>query len=167
MDAATARERIGAVDLVGWDGLPSGRSPHDLFGELPDDTSAWAQRPLGEAFERAAFAVIDVPGYYRPTVSVRDGVVVLFDGMNPELREGLEALTADLGAPDARLDYRHGTLPVPGGEWVHAARGLTLFVNTTADTALHVALYAPTTTEAYRAALRPHLGKTLRPKALG
>jgi hypothetical protein len=155
------------VNLVGWDGLPPGCRPHELFPELPDSTSDWAQRPLGDGFERAAFALAELPGYYRPTVSARDDVVVLFDGMNPELRDGFEALAADLGAPAARLDYRHGTLPVPDGEWIYGSRGLTLFVNTTADTALHVALYPTTTTEEYLEALRPHLGKTLRPRTPG
>ena len=164
MDVAAAHARIGAVDLLGWDGLPRGCAPHELFGDLSDDTSAWAQRPLGEEFERAAFAVLDLPGYYRPTVSVREGAVVLFDGMNPKLRGGFARLASDLGAPPVRRGYSHGTLAIADGEWIYATRGLTLFVNTTAETALHVALYAPTTTEAYVSDLRPHLGKTLRPK---
>jgi hypothetical protein len=80
--------------------------------------------------------------------------------MNPQAELG----ALGLGEPEERLDYAHGTLPVDAGEWVFAARGITLFVNTTAETLLHVALYAPTTAAGYRAALRPHLGKTLRPR---
>jgi hypothetical protein len=161
---ADARDRIVRVELSGWRGLPAGCRPSELFAELSDDTSEWAVRPLGEDFERAAFAVVDLPGYYRPTVSVRDGAVVMFDGMNPRLAGGLEALVADLGEPEARLDYHHGTLPVEQGEWVFPSRGAALFVDTAADTALHVALYAPVTLEQYLRLLRPHLGKTLRPR---
>lgn len=168
MNAAltAARERIDQVDLADWRGLPVGCHPGDLFPELSDDTSGWAVRPLGDEFEHAAFAVLDMPGYYRPTVSVRDGVVVLFDGTNPQIVGGLASIVSSAGRPAASLDYRHGTLPVSGGEWVYASRGLTVFVNTTADTALHVALYAPTSPDEYVRHLRPHLGKTLRPRPI-
>jgi hypothetical protein len=81
--------------------------------------------------------------------------------MNPE--HELSPLVDELGDAPERLDYAHGTLPVDGGEWVYADRGITLFVNTTAEELLHVALYAPTGVADYRARLRPHLGKTLRP----
>jgi hypothetical protein len=165
MECDAARDRIVRVELLGWRGLPEGCRPNDLFEELSNDTSHWAIRPLGESFERAAFAVLDIPGYYRPTVSVRDGVVVLFDGMNPEPAGGLEPLVADLGSPAAKLDSRHGTLSVPEGEWAYPLRGLTLFVNTTGETALHVALYSATTLQEYLRLLRPHLGKTLRPRS--
>ena len=165
-ECADARDRITRVELVRWPGLPSGCRPSELFPELSDDTSQWAVRPLGGEYERAAFAVVDLPGYYRPTVSVRDGAVVMFDGMNPRLAGGLEPLVSDLGDPEARLDYRHGTLSVERGEWVYPSRGATLFVNTTADAALHVALFRPMTCEQYLRLLRPHLGKTLRPRPL-
>ena len=36
-------------------------------------------------------------------------------------------------------------MPVDDGEWIYAARGITVFVNTDPDRVLHVALYAPTT----------------------
>jgi hypothetical protein len=162
-ECGDARDRITRAELVRWPGLPSGCRPSELFPELSDDTSGWAVRPLGEEFERAAFAVIDLPGYYRPTVSVRDGAVVLFDGMNPRLTGGLDPLLSDLGDPQARLDYCHGTLPVDRGEWVFPSRGVTLFVNTTGDAALHVALFRPVALQEYLRQLRPHLGKTLRP----
>jgi len=154
-----ARRRIEQVALEDWDGLPDGCRP-ETFG-APAETEQWALRPLGEEFERAHFRVLEIAGYYRPTISVRDGAVVLFDGMNP----AFEGDPAAFGSPGERLDYAHGTLPVPAGEWVYAERGITLFVNTTADTLLHVALYAPTSVPEYRARLRPHLGKTLRPRA--
>lgn len=166
MGTDTVRDLIVSAQLVGWHGLPAACRPNDLFGELSNDTSEWAQRPLGEDYERAAFAVLDLPNYYRPTVSVRDGEVVLFDGMNPELAGGLCPLLEDLGLPETELDYSHGTLPVPRGEWVFPRRGVTLFLNATGESALHVALYQATSVEAYRRRLRPHLGKTLRPRAV-
>jgi hypothetical protein len=79
--------------------------------------------------------------------------MILFDGANPQLSGDLAALVETLGDPEARLDYTHGTLPVTGGEWIFAARGITLFVSER-QAALHVALY-PATTAAGRARLRP------------
>jgi hypothetical protein len=157
VDCSQAHDRIARVELAGWTGLPAG-CPPSAFG-LSGDPEEWAVRPLGDDFRPARFRLLELTGYYRPTVSVRDGAVVLFDGMNPQADLG----ALELGEPEERLDYAHGTLPVDAGEWVFAARGITLFVNTTADTLLHVALYAPTTAAGYRADLRPHLGKTLRP----
>jgi hypothetical protein len=90
----------------------------------------------------------------------------MFDGMNPLLAGGLAPLLADLGEPEERLDYRHGTLPVKAGEWIFSSRGATLFADATAEVALHVALYPPMTCEEYVRLLRPHLGKTLRPDPL-
>jgi hypothetical protein len=165
MGCETAREHIEHVALSDWTGLPQGCTPAGMFGDL-GDPSEWAVRPLGEDFQRAAFRVLELGGYYRPTLSARDGRVILFDGMNPELTGDYTELIEDLGDPDERLDYSHGTLPVSGGEWIFAARGMTLFVNTTADTLLHVALYTPTTASDYRARLRPHFGKTLWPRPL-
>jgi hypothetical protein len=97
----------------------------------------------------------------RPRISVRQGRVVLFDATHPQL--DFAGLMADLGDPDERHDYVHGMLPVGEGEWIFAGRGITVFVNTSFDRLLHVALYAPATAHEYRACLRPHLGKTMRP----
>jgi hypothetical protein len=165
MDAAGARRAIESRQLVGWRGLPAGLSPAELFPGLPPDQSGWARRSLGDEFAPADFAVLEIEGYYRPTVSSRDGTVVLFDGMNPEVPGGLGPLSGDLGRPAALLDYASGTLPVKAGEWPYPERGITLFVNTTADRLLHLALYAPTTLEDYERRLRPHLGKTRWPMA--
>lgn len=157
--ACTAIERRA---FGGWRGLPEGVAPAELFPALAGHEH-WGRRSLGDAFEPADFTVLELPGWYRPTVSVRDGAVVLFDGMNPELDGGLGALAAELGQPATLLDYHHGTLPVQAGEWPYPDRGITLFVNTTADRVLHVALYAPATLDAYVRRLRPHLGKKRRP----
>jgi hypothetical protein len=163
MDAAAARRAIESRELVDWRGLPAGLAPHELFPDLPPDQSGWARRSLGAEFAPADFAVLELDGYYRPTVSSRDGIVVMFDGMNPELPGGLGPLSADLGRPAAMLDYSSGTLPVKAGEWPYPERGISLFVNTTAARLLHIALYAPTTLDDYERRLRPHLGKTRRP----
>jgi hypothetical protein len=141
-------------DLVGWRGeLPD--------FDVPADVSDWALRPLGDSFERARFRVLELDGFYRPTINVRDGAVVLFDAAMPQV--DFPALVADLGEPDERHDYTFGTLAVDDGEWIFGERGITVYVNTDPDRVLHVALYAPTTAADYADRLRPHLAKTLRP----
>jgi hypothetical protein len=146
---------IAPSDLVGWHGdLPD--------FNVPADVSEWPLRPLGDRFEPARFRVLGRDGFYRPTINVRDGAVVLFDAALPEV--DFAALTADLGEPEERHDYAFGTLAVDDGEWIYARRGITVFVNTDPDRVLHVALYAPTSAADYAERLRPHLEKTLRPR---
>jgi hypothetical protein len=87
----------------------------------------------------------------------------LFDGMNPELGDKLAPLLTELGAPDASLDWDYGTLSIPDRELVFAKRGITIFLNTNRDRALHIALYAATTVESYLESLRPTLLKKRRP----
>jgi hypothetical protein len=163
-DCDAVRRAIEGVDFRGWQGIPEECRPQDLFPELPDDPSYWGVRPLGEDYLPSSFHVLGLPGYYRPTVSVRDGELTLFDGMNPEFE--LPPVLEELGEPDARLDYQHGTLPVNAGEWVFPGRGITLFLNTTSEVPLHVALYRPTDLDGYASRLRPHLGKRLRPRPI-
>lgn len=163
---AKARKAIQTREFVGWQGFPPHCTASDLFANLPhlpSDPADRPVRPLGENFQRAVFQVLDLPGYYRPTVSFRDDALVMFDAMNPDLALGFAPLEADLGAPAARLDWYYGTLEMPGGEWVFPARGITVFLNSTFDRALHLALYHPTSLATYLADLRPHLRKHVRP----
>lgn len=155
-----AKHAIEARRFVGWRGLPAGCTPDAMFG-VKFEEKEWPARMLGKKSTR--WLVVEVPGYYRPTVSVRDGVVVLFDGMNPELDGGWAPLAADLGEPEAKLDWHRDTILMKGGEWVYPARGITIFGRAAGDDALHIAVYAPTTLAEYEASLRPNLETKLRP----
>jgi hypothetical protein len=158
MTCDAARRAIETRRFVGWRGLPTGCTPTELF-DVPAD-APYGYRRLGarEARQR----LLDLPGYYRPLVTVRDDVVVLFDGMNPALDAALPALLEDLGEPAAKQDFDHGTLAIPRGEWIYPERGITLFVDTDARALVHVAVYAPTSLATYLDELRPRLGKRLR-----
>ena len=148
-----ARRAIEARRFVGWHGLPSGCTPDVLFG-VPLDGS-WGELPLGKSFERVQSRLLEVGGYYRPMAYVREGAVVMFDGMNPTLDGGWAALSADLGPPEATLDWVHGTVDMPGGERVYASRGITVFINPENDVVIHVSVYVPTTGDGYIKRLRP------------
>jgi hypothetical protein len=155
----SALDRIRRRDFIGWTGLPADLAPADLGAD--GDPESWAPRRLGEAHEPARRRGLDLEGYRHPEVSVREGRVVLFDGAFPQL--DYDALIADLGDPEERLDYVHGFIHVGEGEWIYGARGITVFINTDATQLLHIAVYAPTTVAEYVAHLRPKLGSTPRP----
>jgi hypothetical protein len=152
-----ASEAIRAGRLVGWRGLPAGCSPQALFGVAFDD--GWGARKLGSQFEPARMRLLELTGFYRPLVTVRDGTVVMFDATNPVLDGGWGALAADLGAPEASRDFVYSSVTMTGGERIHARRGITVFLNPENDVVLHVALYEPTTVDGYEQRLRPSLDK--------
>jgi hypothetical protein len=154
-----AQSAIRARRFAGWAGLPRGCTPEELFGVPFDDT--WGDGLVGDELVPARTRLLDMEGYYRPSAFVRDGVVVLFSGMNPQLAQPWDELRADLGEPDAVLDWVHATEPIPGGERVHARRGITVFVAADSDRVVHVAVYHPTKAVEYVRSLR--LGHAKRP----
>jgi hypothetical protein len=162
----TASQAIRARHFIGWRGLPAGCAPSALVPGLPDPLPDLGEQParrLGSDASSAAFVLLDLTGWYRPMASFRAGELVLIDGMNPELEGGAAPLIADLGLPATRLDWDYGTLPIAQGEWPYPERGVTVFLNTTSDKVLHLALYQPTTLEVYLRTLRPPLAKRPRP----
>ena len=158
MSCDAARRAIETHQFVGWHGLPAGCTPESLFGIPYDDT--WGMQSLGARFARARSRVLELAGYYRPMAYVRDGQVVLFDGMNPTLDGGWAPLSADLGPPEATFDWVLGTTPMPAGERVHAARGITIYLNPANDKVAFVSVYPPTTVDEYAQRLR--LGREKR-----
>lgn len=151
MTCDEARRAIEARQYVGWRGLPDACSAADLFGIPADDE--WGTRRLGS--ESARQRLLDIEGYHRPLLSVRNDAVVLFDGAYPKLEGGWDALRADLGDPVERLDYQDGTIVVTGGERVYPDRGIAVFVSSDASEIYHVAVFAPTTIDVYKDRLRP------------
>ena len=156
MTCDDAKAAIEARRFVGWTGLPEGCSPDTLFG-VEFDANEWGERILGKVATR--WWELEIRGYYQPVVSVRDGVVVLFDGMNPELDSGWAPLAQDLGEPETKLEWLDSGVATPGGEWVYPARGITVFLDTETNTPRHLAVYPPTTLTEYRDTLRPRFGK--------
>ncbi|MBD2198158.1 MULTISPECIES: hypothetical protein [Calothrix] len=157
------RQSIETRNFLGWRGLPAECTAQDLFTNIPTDLSDRPVRPLGSDFNQAIFVLLELPGYYRPMASFRHNQLIMFDAMNPDLAGGFAPLHQDLGEPATRLDWHYGTLSIPTGEWVYPERGITVFLNTTADKALHIAVYQPTTLSEYERNLRPHLQKQVRP----
>ena len=159
---ADARRAIERREFAGWHGMPVNCTPEALFGVSPDDV--WGERQLGAEFVPARTRLLETDGYYRPMAFVRDGYVVMFSGMNPRLATVWPELSADLGEPDAVLDWTHATDAIRGGERVHAGRGITVFLEPEDGTVIHVAVYAPTTADDYVRRLRQRHGKRPLPQ---
>jgi len=159
---ADARRAIEERRFLGWRGLPTGCTPVALFDVGLEDV--WGEWQLGAAFEPARTRLLETDGYYRPMAFVRDERVVMFSGQNPELPVGWPELSADLGEPDAVLDWVHATDPITGGERVYAGRGITVFQDPDSDFVIHVALYVPTTVDEYVRRLRQQHDKRPLPR---
>ena len=160
-----ARLAIKQRNFIGWQGLPAICHAIDLFPGLPTDLKDMPVRHLGESFRPTIFVLLSLEGYYRPMASFDGDQLVLFDGMGPELADGFAPLKADVGEPAAKFNWFFGTVKIQAGEWAYPERGITVFLNTTADTVLHIALYQPTTLNSYVETLRPPLRKTLNKKS--
>jgi hypothetical protein len=149
----TAKRAIELRRFVGWRGLPASCAPDAVFGIKLDDT--WGVQPLGSSFEKARTRLIELPGYGRALAYARDGALVMFDAMSPQLDGGWPALSADLGAPEETHDWVFGTVAMPAGELVYAKRGLTIFLNPENQVVVYVTVYVPMTLDEYARRLRP------------
>lgn len=147
---------------MGWQGLPQGCTSEALFGVPLDET--WGALPLGEAHLRARSRLLELAGYGRPLAYVRDGHVIAFDGMSPDLAEAPDVLDKSLGPPEWVRDWIFGTVRMPAGERVYASRGISLFTNPETHAIVYVTLFAPTTVDHYRQTLRPPREKRSLPK---
>lgn len=101
---ADARAAILSREFSKWHGLPADCSASDAFGPLPADLHDLPRRFLGDEFEQGTFALLDLPGYYRPMATFKDGALVLFDGMLAEPIHFVAELKSALGEPAAELD---------------------------------------------------------------
>lgn len=153
MTCDDARRAIASRRFVGWHGLPVSCTPDVVLGIKLDDT--WGVLPLGSTFENARSHLVELPGYGRALGYARDGMLVLFDAMRPDLDGGWPALSADLGPPERTFDWIFGTVAMPGGELVYAKRGLTVFLNPENQAVAYITVYVPTTVDEYARRLRP------------
>jgi hypothetical protein len=155
----SSRDPVSAFalrDLRGWRGLAPGTSLADVGAVLAVDPDFDGAAPLGSRYERADWVAATGDGFPDGVrVWLRGDRVVLLDAQRMEL-PGQDALLAELGEPEARWDASLGPMPVAGSEWVYPARGLTLFLDPGGPRVDRVLGYAPTTLDAYAAALRPH-----------
>src|SRR4030095_1355848 len=155
-------KKIIAREFLNWHGLPESCTPESMFNLKIDQQ--WGELKLGDHFEPARSHLLDLTGYYRPIVYARNGKVVMFDGMNPELKCEWNTLSADLGVPETTFDWTHGTVEMKKGERIYAARGITVFLNPENDFLVYISVYTPTTVEEYVNKLRPHRAKRILPR---
>lgn len=148
-----AKAAIEQRNLIDWRGLPPQARPEPLFGVTPDGN--WGEARLGEARILARRRILEIEGYYRPTLYCRDRGIALFEGTNPRLIHTWPELQAGLGRPDRVIGWCHDGFDLPDGEHVYARRGIAFRVNPANDFVIHVLLFAPTTIDDYLERLRP------------
>jgi hypothetical protein len=154
----SALKMIQNIHFDEWNGLPQDCDYSAFIGQYPDNWDEIPFRDLGSNFRRASKIYFELQGYMRPSLAFVDGKAVLFEAMGPKIAD-LKALLDMLGAPKAKLDWDFGTLPLHETEFVFPDRGITLFLNTDLDKALHIAVYPSTDLENYLQDVRPQLGK--------
>lgn len=153
--------RLAAGDVSDWRGLPPGLAWRKAA--MPDEVPEAAM--LGDDCEPADLLRIAEPSAGATgRVWLRDDVVVLVDV--PVATERVPSEMLDLlGEPDRRLDLHYGLLPMPGGEWVYASRGLTLVVASDGTRVVHALGFAPCSANEYERRLRVGFATARRPLA--
>lgn len=156
-ECTSIREMIIQRSFTHWRGFNETCTPALLLERPPLDFSEAAFWNLGDSRVRSAFIPVVLVGYDRARVSYQEGRAVLFSAAYPEIAGNLKSLLDELSEPAAKLDWHHGLLEMPTGEWVYSSRGITLFLNSSFENLLHIALYAATTLNDYTTRLRPDL----------
>jgi hypothetical protein len=138
-------------ELAGWEGLPKKCAEQDVARSLP-------LRPgegiayLGSERVEYRFRVVEAVGFIEPVrLYFREGALCLVrTGLWSTERAECERLLRDLGDPQDRLNLVFGMGMIADGEWVYAARGLTLGVIPDTGLIAGVAAYRPCSVDKYR-----------------
>jgi hypothetical protein len=161
LDCAAALKRFARRQFSHWQGLAANCTRVDLETLFPREDEWVGVGALGE--REYSYVWLPVGAYENPVRAWLDRErVVLLEVEEPALSSS-RSLLSKLGEPDARLDAFRYTVPVSAGEWVFAARGLTLFVYPPDNYIYHLAVYSPCDLEAYSRELRPDLKVTRLP----
>ncbi|MBE9183027.1 hypothetical protein IQ268_31320 [Oculatella sp. LEGE 06141] len=150
-----ALHQLAEQDWSHWQGLPP-CTVSTVTQVFPLASDAIGLGRVGE--QTAHFQMLRVPGYAQPVRLWFTGneQVLLLDVAYP-FSSGLDALLAQWGEPDARLDARWNVVTLPQGEWVYAQRGLALWINPENQVLLHMAAFTPTSLRQYSRLLRLNL----------
>jgi hypothetical protein len=137
-------------DLADWVGLPEGCSEENLERWL-------SLRPgegivqLGTEIVTYRFRVVEAAGFAEPVrLHFREGELRLIrTGLWSKDRRECEQMLRDLGDPPGRADLMFGMGMIADGEWVYAARGLTVGVIPETGLIASVSAYQPCSADVY------------------
>lgn len=166
------RARVALQPLVtrrfeDWRGVVPGTTVDDVAAMLDVDRSWTGGGALGSERRPAGWLAAGAAGYADGLrVWIVDDHVVLIDAREVELAGSVPSLLAALGAPAATLDSYLGVLEIPRSELVFPDRGLTVYVNPENRALLRLAVYAPTTLDAYVRGLRLDLQQVRLPRRI-
>ena len=138
-------------ELAGWEGLSEGCAEQDVARWLPLRPSEGIAH-LGSEMVEYRFRVAVAVGFTEPLrLHFRNGVLWLVrTGLWSTDRTECRRLLRDLGDPSDRLNLVFGMGIIADGEWVYAARGLTLGVIPDTGLIASVSAYGPCSVNTYR-----------------
>jgi hypothetical protein len=144
-------EQLLRRELAGWEGLPEGCAEQDVARWLPLRPGEGIAH-LGTEMVEYRFRVAEAAGFTEPVrLHFRDGALCLVrTGLWSTDRTECGRLLRDLGDPPDRLNLVFGMGMIADGEWVYAARGLTLGVIPDTGLIASVAAYRPCSVNTYR-----------------
>jgi hypothetical protein len=145
-------ERLAALDMAGWQGLPE-RLTVDDGGDV-DEAGPPTRLELGD--DHVPADMVHLAGTARAWS--RAGHVVLVDVAVGA--DGDAAALATLGPADTE-SVRYGLIPAE--ERVYGQRGVAAIVDAGGDVVRHVMGFIPTSAAEYRRTLRPGFATTRRP----
>ncbi len=153
---AAALAAFAAAEVEAWPGLPEHVRLAELTPLAACDPAERFTGNLGDPPRAAAWVAADTDRYAGGLrLWLAQDEVVALEGIHPLDSDGQFRPAPDLGTPDAAFDTLLGSLHLPGGERVYAARGLAVRVNPDNGLLLGLVGFAPTSVEDYRTRLRP------------
>lgn len=161
---AEAWKAVTARDYRNWKGLPAGCRVSQVDAALPRLRDEHGIGKLGKANHPAMFRMHVAQGYPRNLkVWFREDHVVLIEADLPKLAYPSSDLLKSLGEPEARIDTHLDVLPVSGGAWVYAKRGITVFLDVGLTEVMRLALYPPCSLKEYLEEVHPDRQMRERP----
>ncbi|HLY03054.1 MAG TPA: hypothetical protein VKR56_11255 [Candidatus Cybelea sp.] len=154
MNATACKYRLEQLlrkELADWQGLPEACAEEDVARSFPLRPGEGIAH-FGSELVEYRFRVIESAGFTEPVrLYFRDATLRLVrTGLWSTDRAECAQLLRDLGDPPDRLDLTFDVRTIAGGEWVYAARGLTLGVIPDTGLIAAMAAYPPCSIKAYR-----------------
>ena len=138
-------------ELAGWMGLPVGCTAQAVAGWLPIRPGEGTAN-LGGDLVAYRFRALEAAGFTEPVrLYFHEGNLALVrSGLWSADRDECARLVKDQGEPPDRLSLVFGMGTIADGEWVYAARGLTLAVIPATGLIAGVYVYPPCDFDTYR-----------------
>jgi hypothetical protein len=163
-----ALDAFAAKDFESWHGLPSACTVAEALRVFAAQDDWIGEAKLGLEAVSRSYRFCGAARYESPLrVWFQGSEILMVEAEAPLDDLPLQTLTAQLGAPTAKLDTYFGVVKVKQGEWVYAERGIALSIDSSGASLSRICVFAPTTLEQYRRSLRLDVRQRPLPRASG